>query len=98
MLPTPVQKPRIRIVTGGFWPNTKPIQRGARWDGITPLSPGIRGVEDTGTRGGDVPESVEAELRELTITGSPTTPMTCSSPSIFPAHRPISWISTRISA
>ena len=65
MLPTPVQEPRIPIVTGGFWPNRKPIRRGARWDGIAPLSPGIRGVEDTGTRGGDVPESVEAELREL---------------------------------
>lgn len=65
MDPTPVQEPRIPIVTGGFWPNRYPIRRGARWDGIMPLSPGIRGLEDTGTRGDEVPESVEGELREL---------------------------------
>jgi hypothetical protein len=65
MFPTPIRKPRIPIVTGGFWPNRKPIQRGARWDGIAPLSPGIRGVKDTGTRGNDVPDSVETELRRL---------------------------------
>lgn len=65
MLPTPVQKPRIPVVRGGFWPNREPIESGARWDGIAPLSPGIRGVEDTATLGGDVPASIEDELREL---------------------------------
>lgn len=34
--PTPVQEPRIPIVVGGLWPNRKPLQRGARWDGIIP--------------------------------------------------------------
>jgi hypothetical protein len=65
MLPTPVQEPRIPIVRGGFWPNRQPIEHGARWDGIAPLSPGIRGTEDESTLGGDVPDSIEAELREL---------------------------------
>lgn len=30
-----------------------------------PLSPGIRGLEDTGTRGDDLPDSVEKELRGI---------------------------------
>ena len=40
VLPTPVQEPRIPIVVGGLWPHRKPIQRGARWDGIVPHYPG----------------------------------------------------------
>lgn len=36
LLPTPNQDPRIPIVAGGVWPHKKPIQRGARWDGIVP--------------------------------------------------------------
>lgn len=40
LLPTPVQNPRIPIVVGGLWPHKKPIQRGARWDGIVPHYPG----------------------------------------------------------
>lgn len=36
MGPTPVQEPRIPIIAGGLWPNKKPVQRGARWDGIVP--------------------------------------------------------------
>lgn len=34
--PTPVQDPRIPIIVGGIWPNKKPFQRGARWDGMVP--------------------------------------------------------------
>lgn len=37
--PTPVQKPRIPIVIGGWWPHKGPIHRGARWDGIMPQWP-----------------------------------------------------------
>jgi len=37
-LPSPKQKPRIPIWVGGFWPNKKPFQRAARWDGVLPLS------------------------------------------------------------
>lgn len=35
-LPRPIQQPRIPIWTGGMWPNKKPFQRAARWDGIAP--------------------------------------------------------------
>ncbi|KAA3659067.1 MAG: LLM class flavin-dependent oxidoreductase [Chloroflexi bacterium] len=36
-LPKPVQSPRIPIWVGGFWPNKRPFQRAARWDGMFPL-------------------------------------------------------------
>ena len=36
VLPTPKQRPRPPILIAGFWPNKKPFQRGARWDGIMP--------------------------------------------------------------
>lgn len=35
--PTPVQKPRIPVWVGGFWPNKAPFRRAARWDGVLPL-------------------------------------------------------------
>jgi alkanesulfonate monooxygenase SsuD/methylene tetrahydromethanopterin reductase-like flavin-dependent oxidoreductase (luciferase family) len=36
-LPTPLQKPRIPIWVGGWWPNPAPFRRAARWDGVIPL-------------------------------------------------------------
>ena len=36
-IPTPVQKPRIPIWVGGFWPRKAPIKRAAKWDGVIPL-------------------------------------------------------------
>ncbi len=45
----PVQKPRIPILLGGWWPNKKPFERGAKWDGIMPYwnsLPGIIPEED----------------------------------------------------
>lgn len=38
-LPAPVQKPRIPIWVGGFWPNKVPLRRMARWDGMLPIIP-----------------------------------------------------------
>ncbi len=35
--PTPLQKPRIPVWVGGFWPHKAPFRRAARWDGIIPL-------------------------------------------------------------
>jgi alkanesulfonate monooxygenase SsuD/methylene tetrahydromethanopterin reductase-like flavin-dependent oxidoreductase (luciferase family) len=35
--PTPVQRPRIPIWVGGFWPHKRPMRRAARWDGVFPL-------------------------------------------------------------
>lgn len=37
VLPTPVQQPRIPILVAGFWPNRKPLERAARWDGYMPV-------------------------------------------------------------
>lgn len=59
LLPTPAQEPRIPIVAGGIWPNKKPIQRGARWDGIVPHWEGDGAVPGDATV---VPEEV---LRDL---------------------------------
>ena len=38
-LPAPLQTPRIPIWVGGRWPNTRPLGRMARWDGMFPLFP-----------------------------------------------------------
>jgi alkanesulfonate monooxygenase SsuD/methylene tetrahydromethanopterin reductase-like flavin-dependent oxidoreductase (luciferase family) len=37
-LPQPVQKPRIPIWIGGFWPHKAPAKRAARWDGFVPAA------------------------------------------------------------
>jgi alkanesulfonate monooxygenase SsuD/methylene tetrahydromethanopterin reductase-like flavin-dependent oxidoreductase (luciferase family) len=39
-LPTPVQKPRIPIWAAAHWPLKRPMRRGARWDGVFPISTG----------------------------------------------------------
>jgi len=39
-LPKPVQKPRIPIWIGGYWPNKPPFRRAAKWDGVFPLKIG----------------------------------------------------------
>lgn len=36
--PGPLQKPRIPIWVGGFWPARRPLRRMARWDGMFPLT------------------------------------------------------------
>lgn len=63
MRPTPVQQPRIPIVTGCWWPNKKPFQRGARWDGIMPAWPAMYGGE--GAHGEEATGSPEEEAREM---------------------------------
>lgn len=35
--PPVIQKPRIPIWVGGFWPNKAPFRRAALWDGVIPL-------------------------------------------------------------
>jgi alkanesulfonate monooxygenase SsuD/methylene tetrahydromethanopterin reductase-like flavin-dependent oxidoreductase (luciferase family) len=40
-LPTPVQRPRVPIWIGGFWPNKAPMRRAARWDGAIPAMKGM---------------------------------------------------------
>ena len=34
--PRPVQRPRIPVWVGGWWPNQGPFRRAARWDGVYP--------------------------------------------------------------
>ncbi len=36
--PRPVQRPRIPVWVGWKWPNQKPLQRAARWDGAVPFA------------------------------------------------------------
>lgn len=51
--PKPVQQPRIPIMIAGRWPSRKPIDRGARWDGIMPI-------------GSNFPQTMEdEEIREM---------------------------------
>jgi alkanesulfonate monooxygenase SsuD/methylene tetrahydromethanopterin reductase-like flavin-dependent oxidoreductase (luciferase family) len=39
--PTPVQRPRVPVWVGGFWPNKAPMRRAARWDGAIPATAGV---------------------------------------------------------
>ncbi|HZU14099.1 MAG TPA: LLM class flavin-dependent oxidoreductase [Chloroflexota bacterium] len=34
--PTPLQRPRIPVWVGGWYPNKPPMRRAARWDGVAP--------------------------------------------------------------
>lgn len=44
-LPPPLQSPRIPIWLAGGWPNRRPFQRAARWDGVFPLQVGLSHTE-----------------------------------------------------
>jgi alkanesulfonate monooxygenase SsuD/methylene tetrahydromethanopterin reductase-like flavin-dependent oxidoreductase (luciferase family) len=44
-LPRPIQRPRIPIWVGGFWPLKSPFRRAARWDGVFPLGQGLSFTE-----------------------------------------------------
>ena len=56
-LPTPVQRPRVPVWVGGFWPNKAPMRRAARWDGAIPVMAGMEAA-----RTPDV-----SEVRELVM-------------------------------
>lgn len=60
--PTPVQRPRVPILVGCWWPNTKPLHRGARWDGIMPFWASLTG-DGTGPHGEEATGTPEEELR-----------------------------------
>lgn len=40
LAPPPVQRPRIPIWVGGYWPGVRPFARAARWDGCAPVRAG----------------------------------------------------------
>jgi alkanesulfonate monooxygenase SsuD/methylene tetrahydromethanopterin reductase-like flavin-dependent oxidoreductase (luciferase family) len=67
--PPALQRPRIPIWVGGWWPNKAPFRRAARWDGVIPLKQGedaLLSPEDVadlcafirGERGDDTPFDV----------------------------------------
>ncbi len=60
----PVQQPRIPIVMGCWWPNKKPFQRAAKWDGIMPYWPSLM-KEGSGPQGEERTGSIEQELKDL---------------------------------
>jgi alkanesulfonate monooxygenase SsuD/methylene tetrahydromethanopterin reductase-like flavin-dependent oxidoreductase (luciferase family) len=37
LLPPPLQRPRVPVWIGGYWPHRRPMRRAARWDGAVPL-------------------------------------------------------------
>ncbi len=53
--PCPLQRPRIPVWVAGRWPNRRPLQRGARWDGFFPIE----------LPGPDALAEVASEVREL---------------------------------
>ena len=59
----PVQEPRIPILLGCWWPNKKPFQRAAEWDGIMPAAPSFWGGE--GEQGEPVTGTIEEEVEAL---------------------------------
>lgn len=61
---SPVQDPRIPIILGGWWPNKKPFQRAARWDGVMPNWPAMTEAGE-GPQGEAATGTVEEELRDL---------------------------------
>lgn len=61
---SPIQKPRIPIVMGCWWPNKKPFRRAANWDGIMPFWPALM-KDGKGPQGEKQSGTIEQELQEL---------------------------------
>ena len=61
---TPEQDSRIPVILGGWWPNKKPFQRGAQWDGIMPNWPAMT-ESGEGPQGEQATGTVEEELRDM---------------------------------
>lgn len=98
VLPTPVQQPRIPIIVGGVWPNKKPFQRGARWDGIVPHYRGDGVVPEDGdvfTREPEGDVEPEEEVRDMIDYYSS---LTTEHGDVFlpadPPHRTSDWLET----
>lgn len=60
----PKQQPRVPIAVAGWWPNRKPFERAARWDGTMPYWPALLGGE-VGPEGQTSTGTIEGELRDL---------------------------------
>ncbi len=64
-LPSELQEPRIPIWVAGIWPNRKPFQRAAKWDGVAPISKADRPL---------TPEEVRS-IREIVRENRPPSPV-----------------------
>lgn len=62
--PTPLQEPRVPLLMGAWWPNKKPLRRGAEWDGIMPFFASLTG-DGTGPHGEAATAEPADEAREL---------------------------------
>lgn len=60
----PEQEPRVPMAVAGWWPNRKPFERAARWDGTMPYWPALLDGK-TGPEGQTSTGTVEGELRDL---------------------------------
>lgn len=60
----PHQQPRIPIVAAGWWPNRRPFDRAARWDGMMPYWPALLEGE-VGPEGQTSNGTIDGELRDL---------------------------------
>lgn len=63
--PKPVQQPRIPIWVAGVWPNKKPLERMARWDGMFPLFLSITDPAEQQARLSETVKIVRAKRLEL---------------------------------
>lgn len=63
---TPVQDPRIPIWMGFWWPNKKPIERAARFEGIMPCAPSFYGSE--GVQGEPITGTMYEEVSDIITT------------------------------
>lgn len=59
----PVQRPRIPIWLGFWWPNKKPVRRAANWDGVMPYGPSFYGAD--GVQGEQPTGSMEQEVTDM---------------------------------
>lgn len=62
----PVQEPRPPIVMGCWWPNKRPFERAAEWDGIMPVGPSFYGGE--GVQGEQPTGTIEEEVEQMIAT------------------------------
>ena len=91
LLPPPVQRPRVPVWIGGFWPHRRPMRRAARWDGAVPLflsaghghPPPLEEVRDLvayvrAHRDGDPAPSIRGRAGRGRARPTPPAPATCS--------------------
>lgn len=69
--PRPLQQPRIPVWVAGRWPNRRPLQRAARWDGFFPID--LSGPEQLETATAAVRDLRSGDLEDfdLVVSSSP---------------------------